>query len=367
MKKILLISNMYPSEDMPHYGVFVKNVENILKERYVVEKIVLKKERSKIKKICNYFLWYLKIIFKGLFGDYQCIYNHFVWINAVPLIIVKFFRREILLVENAHGGDLVSDKPEYHMIKYWAKQVLKVTDYLIVPSVYYAKIAEEDLSFPHKRIFISPSGGINKSIFKPLDRLDCCKELDLDFKKYWYGFVSRIDEDKGWDVFVKAVSKVTETVGKDEIRAIVIGTGPKSEDLKSIISETQTEEIIIVREAVEQAQLAKYYSAMNVYCFPTRRFYDETLGLVGLEAMACGTLCLIADLPGPRSYANENNSLIFNSKSVENCSEKMLQAYYMTKSKRDNYVLEGKKTAEEFSLENVKKELLKFFSNILAS
>lgn len=37
MKKILLLSNMYPSKKFPHYGIFVKNTENILIENnYIV-------------------------------------------------------------------------------------------------------------------------------------------------------------------------------------------------------------------------------------------------------------------------------------------------------------------------------------------
>ena len=31
MKKILLISNMYPSNKNKHYGIFVKNVEELLR------------------------------------------------------------------------------------------------------------------------------------------------------------------------------------------------------------------------------------------------------------------------------------------------------------------------------------------------
>ena len=32
MKKILVITNMYPSKKYPHYGIFIKNTVNLLKE-----------------------------------------------------------------------------------------------------------------------------------------------------------------------------------------------------------------------------------------------------------------------------------------------------------------------------------------------
>lgn len=51
MKKILLLSNMYPSKRYPHYGIFVRNTEKILNENdYEVIKVVMEKEDRKFLK-----------------------------------------------------------------------------------------------------------------------------------------------------------------------------------------------------------------------------------------------------------------------------------------------------------------------------
>ena len=66
MKKILLISNMYPSNKNKHYGIFVKNVEALLKSNgYNVDKVIMYKtnnkqkgvvfvDKSSLKRYCEY-------------------------------------------------------------------------------------------------------------------------------------------------------------------------------------------------------------------------------------------------------------------------------------------------------------------------
>lgn len=55
MKKILLISNMYPSKKYKHYGVFVQNTAQILENSgYKVDVSALKKKDSKLGKLVGY-------------------------------------------------------------------------------------------------------------------------------------------------------------------------------------------------------------------------------------------------------------------------------------------------------------------------
>ena len=61
--KILLISNMYPSNKYPSYGVFVKNTEDILvNNSYRVERVALRKQDNKILKVMDYIFFYMKIV-----------------------------------------------------------------------------------------------------------------------------------------------------------------------------------------------------------------------------------------------------------------------------------------------------------------
>jgi hypothetical protein len=65
--KILLISNMYPSEQFPSYGVFVQNTEKILVQHGIqVDKIVMQKKTSKLSKLFSYASHYANVVLTGL-------------------------------------------------------------------------------------------------------------------------------------------------------------------------------------------------------------------------------------------------------------------------------------------------------------
>ena len=60
-----------------------------------------------------------------------------------------------------------------------------------------------------------------------------------------------------------------------------------------------------------QKELALFYSAIDIFCFPTYRKSDS-LGLVGLEAMACGCIVIASNMAGPTSYIkNQENGFFF--------------------------------------------------------
>ena len=78
MKKILLLSNMYPSKRYPHYGIFVRNTEKILNENdYEVIKVVMEKEDRKFLKFWSYFIYFFKSLYMLLFKTNDYVYIHY--------------------------------------------------------------------------------------------------------------------------------------------------------------------------------------------------------------------------------------------------------------------------------------------------
>ena len=108
--RILVVTNMYPSSKHPHYGIFVKNSVEILKdEGFSISLVCKKKEEFILNKILAYIVFYVKSIHMGLFGKYDVIYVHYVSHCALPVLIVKFFRKGIHIVANVHGNDIVPE------------------------------------------------------------------------------------------------------------------------------------------------------------------------------------------------------------------------------------------------------------------
>ena len=77
--KMSMISNMYPSEQFPSYGMFVKNMEGRLSDSgVVIEKCVLTKKPGRLLKLFGYIKFAGQGFLKYHFRNYDLVYVHFI-------------------------------------------------------------------------------------------------------------------------------------------------------------------------------------------------------------------------------------------------------------------------------------------------
>lgn len=69
------------------------------------------------------------------------------------------------------------------------------------------------------------------------------------------------------------------------------------------------EENLIRFDLLPQEELVSIYNVSDAFIFPTRR-EGESLGLVAIEAMACGTPVIASDFAAPKYYVQEDVILI---------------------------------------------------------
>ena len=99
---------------------------------------------------------------------------------------------------------------------------------------------------------------------------------------------------------------------------------------------------------VNNHNLPKIFSNFDVLIFPTKR---ESLGLIGIEALACGIPVIASDIPIIKSYVKHNfNGLLFeseNSRDLMNKIDYLLKnpdEYRRLKSNSRNSVLDFKQS-----------------------
>lgn len=356
MKKILLISNMYPSKEYPHYGIFVKNSAEILrKEGYFVDVIALKKRNSHIRKVFGYFIFYLKIIFKGLFNDYYAIYSHYASHTATPLLILNFFKKNNIVM-NVHGNDIVPETKKDNKYNKIVRKVLNISDVIISPSDYFKNVLINEYNIVPSKIVVYPSGGIDINKFYSIPRDAALDYLKLDKNNIYIGYVGRIEENKGWDIFLKACKNILMVNKK--IMIIVAGSGSQDKYFNDLLKQLKIENRVIKYNLLSQEELLYIYNSLEVFVFPTYR-KSESLGLVGLEAMACGIKTVLPNKYGPSSYAiNENNSFVFESQNVSSLNYTILKAL---ECKNNSIKQNAKNTASKFSEDKTKSILINVF------
>lgn len=352
--KCFLISNMYPSVDNPGYGVFIKNIEDGLNQygcRVVCKSVIKGRGSNIVSKILKYLSFFVGIII-NYFKSYDFIYLHYPTYSS-PILYLLLKIKKTKIVVNYHGEDLLYDDNYYATFLGRIADALtkKYSSLVVVPSQYYKDIVIQRELKRLDDIYISPSGGISSAIFYPLKTT---KKNELVV-----GYVGRLQDDKGVIEYILACKNVMKEIN---IKAYIIGYGPLLETVKQqIVGDNQFELI----EGVDQRQLALYYNLFDIFCFPSKR-KTESLGLVGLEAMACGIPVIGTNIGGIPTYLENlyNGYLISLEGLIDNISNSILRYYYLDKIKKDRMMENCVKTAEWYSQDQVILRLVEQFKKI---
>ena len=299
--KILTVSNMYPSEKDKVYGTFVKNFFEEVEKRNpagVNDLVALKGRRKGISgKLAGYVSFYSRLLYRLLFRNYDLIYVHTVTFPIIPLRIAASVKR-LPLVFNVHGDDVLPSNTLKKKLKSLSKALLPEAKLVVSPSEYFRGVVLRE--FPGVRaenVFVSPSGGVASRFFvqhKPSD--DSTLHL---------GYVSRIDPGKGWDVLLKAVAALKTKEIKCHLT--IIGRGSEVGAMEKMIRDLDLEECVEYLGPKPQDELPGLYSSFDLFIFPSVRS-AESLGLVGLEAMAAGTPVAGSDMAGISSYVEDGTN-----------------------------------------------------------
>ncbi len=359
-KRILLVSNMYPSTKNKHYGSFVKNVYYLLLDNnYIVTKNTMSKHENKIIKLLAYIKLHTITILRGLFGSYDYVYVHFISHSSLGGIIVKKLKPSIKLVLNAHGNDVVADYDFEEKNINRSRKYLKYADTVIVPSNYFAIIVNKEYKVSNDKIFIYPSGGINSSKFISIDKELAKEKANLDKNYSYIGYISRFEKNKGYDTLIKSINELKSNKKFNKYKYIMVGTGSEEDQLLKLIKKNKLEDLVIIRNMVTQDDLVYIYNSLDIFVFPTYR-KSESLGLVGLEAMACQIPVIAANNYGPTDYVKDGvNGFLFKPKDYKELTKTIVK---VTNEKDiDRIIEEARKTALEYDIEKTKENILKVF------
>lgn len=358
MKKILLISNMYPSKKYKHYGVFVENTANILKENgYKVTVSALKKKDTAITKLMGYSWFYCKAVFIAMLGHYDYLYAHYISHCALLIKIIKKIKPNIKVIVNVHGNDVVPENKHDEKFIPMVKEVLPLIDICITPSQYFQNIMVEQYRLPENIVKVFPSGGVDLKVFKHFDH---SKSLfDLDEHKMIIGYVGRYEIRKGWEIFLEAIHLLDD---QDQYQFVMVGTGEEESQADDMIDKYHLN--VKKFQMLNQKDLAKLYSAIDIFCFPTYR-KSESLGLVGLEAMACGAITIASNMAGPTSYIEDKkNGFFFEPCNPQDLKLKIELALHLSSNEREAIRNNAYQTVKKYDIGKISHILTDIFQSI---
>jgi len=103
-------------------------------------------------------------------------------------------------------------------------------------------------------------------------------------------YVGRLIDSKGVDYLIKAIPLVVKRFPRSKL--VLVGDGPQKANLVRLSKDLGIGEKVLFAGKVPQERLPEYYSLARAFVLPSivnKRGETEGLGLVLLEAMACGT------------------------------------------------------------------------------
>jgi len=292
---ILVISNLFPSKRYPSFGIFVKNFCTQLTEgRCEVNLVTIKgKAGQGAQKVARYSVFFLKVFYAILFSRYDLIYVHYGSHPLIPLAIFRCCLKKPIVI-NFHGEDLVSDRGVEVFIRPYLSKLIESAALIVVPSQYFYDVFRE--RYANINVTISPSGGIDLSLFHPTN------ELAVFPRVRRIGFVARIEHGKGWRTLLKSVEDLMQ-YENFSFELDVVGNGTEFSLMRSEVKARGMEKKVIFHGELDHVELAKLMRSFHFLVIPSE--LDESLGLVGIEAMSTGIPVIATDQPAFRTYIDD--------------------------------------------------------------
>jgi glycosyltransferase involved in cell wall biosynthesis len=192
--RVLVVTNMYPTPEMPAYGIFVREqVEALKKEGVQIDVFFVNGKKSKF----NY-LWAIFRLWFWLFHHrYDLIHAHYVFSG-----IIARFQFSCPVVLTHHGLEVFCTWQRFP-----SRIITRLVDKVILVS------QEQKVKLAYEKAEIIPCG-VDLNLFQPMPREEAKRKLNIPLSDNklvlvtWAGDVSR--PEKRFDIVQKAVALAQE-------------------------------------------------------------------------------------------------------------------------------------------------------------
>jgi len=219
---------------------------------------------------------------------------------------------------------------------------------VIVPSEYYRSLVRDEYGIEESKLHVSPSGGVDLDLFRPAG-----SKKKGSTGRLCLGFVSRLVVEKGILEFLQLIDELKSS--GQPVEAIVVGDGP----LRTRVAEVASASGLDYFPSVEQVDLPDLYRRMDLFVFPSTR-RAESLGLVGLEAMACGVPVIACRGAGPETYVSDRQTgFLVDPGDVAEMVSVTLEFWALPPARRTAMAEAARETASRFGAVRIRKDLVR--------
>lgn len=245
-------------------------------------------------------------IFFGVSGTNQCCLpfvlakkDFFCWVATTLLEDRKYNAREFSFTRK------LIDKFSLPLCLYWEKLIFGKSKKVLVPSRYTAEKIFEKYKLNKDKVEVLPYP-VDTDLFHP-------KSSKKDQEKYLL-FAGRLnDPRKNLSMLLEAFSIVRRAF--PEVKLKLVGDEPDSKLLRKVF-ELGVDESVLFCGTLPYEELVHLYQNATLFVLPS---LQEGLGIVALEAMACGIPIVATRCGGPEDVIEDgvNGLLVENNNALE--------------------------------------------------
>lgn len=198
---------------------------------------------------------------------------------------------------------------------------------------------------PGEKIIVLPSGYRKDRIYSR-DKVEARKRLNLPQNKFIVGFCGSYDDRKG----VLRLEKAVDLIKDPDVCLAACGKGKLE----------PTSEKCVLKGPIHHSELAWFYSAVDVFAFPT---YHEGSCTAIVEAIACGCPIISSDRSFNYEICDATNSILIDPDDIEGMAENILKLKNDVQL-RNKLSAGSLKMAKGLSLDDKAKKVLAFMECI---
>lgn len=359
-RRLLLITNRYPTEQKPYAGWYVKaHAEFFQGAGWDVHVDCYSPHPSYIKQIISFGRYIIRLIRISRDAEFDLVHAHWVFPSGFLGVLIGKLRT-IPVVVTSHGA-YIEEFDELNTVMKWVvRWVLRSVDVLVSVGETHAKLLTNIEEIPLSKIKTIDMG-IDIQTDAPA-KSSARSKLGLDQDRFLVMFIGNLTYVKGPDLLLEALALMKDDF--PELRCVFVGQGNYREKLEELVMESGLSACVEFVGGVPHEQVREYLAAADICVVPSRR---EPFGLIPIEAMACGIPVVAADVGElSRNIEHTVNGLLFEKGNPERLAE-ALSVAIEDHALREELAGRGRIFAQDYDLHDRARQMLEIYDRLVGS